>query len=131
MKALRNMVIGTVVLTAVVFIAGAVFANEGYCGMKGMKGMKEKCEARMNLLKSSAAALQTSNPDLAQQLNDWVAEDTKKMEDMKAHHEAKAKLLTDAATALEASNPDLAKQLKDMAEKKPAEKMAETGEEKK
>lgn len=124
MKYFRIVLIGLAVLGMIVFLSSVSFAEEGYHSGKGNH------EAKIKLLKDSAAALQKSNPDLAKGLNDIADKEAKEMQDWKVKHEAKVKLLKDAATALQLSNPDLAKGLEEMSEGKPKREMQKTIQEK-
>ena len=124
MKYFRTVLIGLAVFGMVVFLSGVSFAEEGCHPGKGNH------EAKVKLLKDSAAALQKSNPDLAKGLNDITDKEAKEIKDWKAKHEAKVKLLKDAATALKQSNPDLAKGLEEMSEAKPKQEMKKMMQEK-
>jgi len=117
MKLARNVFFGLVMVGTIVFLSSVSFAEEGH---RAWKEGKENEEAKIKLMKDSAAALQQSEPALAKGLSDWASDEEKEMQEwkeQKVKHEAKAKLLTDSAAALEKTNPDLAKGLKEMAEK--------------
>ena len=66
MSLARNVLIGAAVLGIAVFLSGVSFADEG-CH-KGKMGH----EAKIKLLKDSAAALEKSNPDLAKGLEEMT-----------------------------------------------------------
>ena len=130
MKLLRNVFIGVAALAIGICLSSISFAEEGHYAWK--EG-KENEAAKVKLMKDSSAALQQSNPTLANGLSDWAADEEKEMQECKEHkakHEAKTKLLTDSAVALEKTNPDMAKGLKEIAEKKHKNKKHEKMEEK-
>ena len=65
MRYLRSVIIGIAVFAMIVSLSGLAFAEMG----KGAcKVDKEACAAQIKTLRDSAAALQTSNPALAQEL---------------------------------------------------------------
>ena len=124
MRSLRSVIIGIAVFAMIISLSGLAFAEMG----KGAcKVDKEACAAQIKTLRDSAAALQTSNPDLAKGLNDLAdkkAEMLKKSQEWSDKHDAKIKLLKDSAAALQASNPALAQELQKISEKKHMEKEA-------
>ena len=124
MRYLRSVLIGIAVFAMIVSLSGLAFAEMG----KGAcKVDKEACAAQIKTLRDSAAALQTSNPDLAKGLNDLAdkkAEKLQKNQEWIDKHDAKVKLMKDSAAALQTSNPALAQELQKMSEKKHTEKEA-------
>jgi len=114
MKSLRTVLSGLVVVGMIVFFSGVSFAQD-----KSPDAKAARHEARIKLLKDSAAALQQSNPVLAKGLLEMAegqqkAKEAKESAEWKAKHEARVKLLKDSAAALQKSNPDLAKSLEEM-----------------
>ena len=128
MRYLKGVIIGIAVFVMAISLSGLVFAEMGQGACKGCKCAKvdkETCVAQIKTLKDSATALQTSNPALAQGLNDLAdknAEKLQKRQDWKDKHDAKIKLLKDSATALQTSNPALAQELQKMSEQRHMEK---------
>lgn len=130
MRYLRSVIIGIAVFAMIVSLSGLALAETG-CGVcktgKGGKVDKEAWAAKIKVLRDSATALQTSNPDLAKGLNDLAdkkAEMAQKWQESKAKHEQKMKLLKDSSTALQTSNPTLAQELQKMSEEKHMKKGA-------
>ena len=124
MRSLRSAIIGITVFAMIVSLSGLAFAKmeKGACKID-----KEACAAQIKTLRDSAAALQTSNPDLAKGLNDLAdkkAEKLQKNQEWSDKHDAKKKLMKDSAAALQTSNPALAQELQKMSEKKHMEKEA-------
>ncbi len=118
-------------LFAVVTVCGAVALLSGVSSAEmGSGAGKAHHQAQVKLLQDSAAALQTSNPDLAKKLSAWATDEMNEKEE-KGHeemegkaekksdeeHQARLKLLKDSAAALQASHPDLAKDLTKKANK--------------
>ena len=130
MRSLKGVIIGIAVFAMTISLSGLAFAEMMQGGCKGCKGGKvdnETCAAQIKTLKDSATVLQTSNPTLAQGLNDLADKEAAKLQkrqDWKDKHDAKIKLLKDSATALQTSNPALAQELQTISEKKQIEKEA-------
>ena len=124
MRYLRSVVVGIAVFAMIISLSGLAFAEMG----KGAcKIDKEACAAQIKTLKDSAAALQTSNPDLAKGLNDLAdkkAEKIQKQQEWKDKHDANKKLMKDSAAALQTSNPALAQELQKVCEEKHIKKEA-------
>jgi len=113
MKSLRNAFVIFLAVVSVGSFAGVSFAHE------------EHHEAFVKLLNDSAAALQSSHPDLAAGLTKFSNEEAnekeekgekkelegKEEDEMHEHRAAHLKLLRDSAAALKASHPDLAADL--------------------
>ena len=80
MRSLRSVIMGMAIFAMIISLSGLAFAKmeKGAC-----KVDKESCAAQIKTLKDSAAALQTSNPDLAKGLNDLA---DKKAEKIQKHH---------------------------------------------
>ena len=123
MKAARNVFFGLAIVGAIVFVSGVSFAETATstptstpaAAANDVSAAKQaKHEARIKLLQDSAAALQTTNPDLAMKLTDIVngaskekTESSKLAKDSaewKAKHDARIQLYKDAAAALQATN---------------------------
>ena len=122
MRYLRNVVMGTAVFAMIISLSGSAFAE---MGKTACKVDKEACAAQIKTLRDSAAALQTSNPDLAKGLNDLAdkkAEKLQKNQEWRDKHDAKKKLMKDSAAALQASNPALAQELQKICEEKQMKK---------
>jgi gas vesicle protein len=125
MKLAGKVFFGLAVLGIIVFLSGVSFAQMASDAGKDSSAMKAKHDARIQLFKDAAAALQQTNPDLAKGLSDLVNEDanglkeklTKDSPEWKARHEARILLFKDAAAALQQSHPDLAKGLNEMESK--------------
>ena len=130
MRYLRSVTIGIALFVMIVSLSGLAFAEMGQSASKKCKCAKvdkEACAAQIKTLRDSATALQTSNPTLAQGLNDLADKEAAKLQkrqDWKDKHDAKIKLLKDSATALQTSNPALAQELQTISEKKQIEKEA-------
>ena len=121
MRYFKRVVIGLAVFAMIISLSGLAFADMGKGACKGGKMDKDACAAQIKVLKDSATALSTSNPDLAKGLNEMAdkkAEMMKKMQEWKDKHDAKMKLLKDSAAALQKSKPALAQELQKMSEKK-------------
>ena len=106
-------------LFAMVTVCGAVVLLSGLSSAEMESGMgKAHHQAQVKLLQDSAAALQTSNPELAKKLSAWATDEMNEKEG-KGHEErqARLKLLKDSAAALQASHPDLAASLTKKANK--------------
>ena len=119
MKFLRGVFIAVIVAGVIVALSYPLLAEDG-------KEWQEKCEAKVKVLKDSAAVLQKTNPELAREFNKCEDEKTKMMQEwkeQKARYEAREKLLSDSAAALKQSNPELAKKLEKMSRYKHGEKM--------
>jgi transketolase len=84
---------------------------------------KAQCQSNVKVLRDSAAALQTSHPDLAKSLTEMASQKEEGMKKMKAMHEASLQNVENAATALQTSNPELSKGLKDYADREAKEEM--------
>ena len=124
MRYLRGVIIGIAIFVMVISLSGLAFAEMGHGAYKGGKLDKETCTIQIKVLRDSAAALKSSNPDLAKGLNDLAdkkADELQKWQEWKDKHDAKMKLLKDSATALQTSNPALAQELQKMGEKKHVE----------
>ncbi|MCG2705511.1 MAG: hypothetical protein L6309_05545 [Candidatus Omnitrophica bacterium] len=119
MKILRGVFIAITVAGMIVALSYPLLAEDD-------KEWQEKCEAKVKVLKDSAAVLQKTNPQLAIGLNKCADEKTKMMQEWKEQkdrYEAREKLLSDSAAALKQSNPELAKKLEKMSKNKHGEKM--------
>ena len=68
MKSLRTAVVGLAVFGMVVLLSGLSIAQEAQATDQVSPELQAKREARLKLLKDSAAALAQSNPDLAEKL---------------------------------------------------------------
>ena len=121
MKSLRSMVMWMLVVGIGIFVATSLFAAD-------KEHNKGNHEALLKTLTSSAAALQSSHPDLAQGLTKYANEEGSEIEGKEEKgmkedlgEEPLVKLLKDSATALQSSYPGLAAKLiesADMKEKK-------------
>ena len=69
MISLKNVLVGAAAVGMVTLFSGASFAQGTQAPVKAHH------EAKMKLLQDSAAALQQTNPDLANKLNDLVKEE--------------------------------------------------------
>jgi LAS superfamily LD-carboxypeptidase LdcB len=132
MKVARKVFFGLVV-GAMVFVSGVSFAETATsapvvtpaAATNEVSAAKQvRHDARIKLLQDSAAALQSTNPDLAMKLTDIVngaskekteaSRLSKDSAEWQAKRDARIQLYKDAATALQTTNPDLAKGLMDM-----------------
>ncbi|MFH0840097.1 MAG: hypothetical protein V1883_03670 [Candidatus Omnitrophota bacterium] len=123
MKFLRSVFIVFLVAGMIAALPYPLLAGED---KKECKEWQEKYEAKVKVLKDSAAALQKTDPALAKGLNEYANEKEKMIQEMKnqkACYEAREKLLADSAAALKQSNPELAKKLEKMSKNKHGEKM--------
>ena len=118
MKSLRSMVMWMLVVGIGIFVATSAFAAD-------KEHNKGNHEALLKTLKSSATALQSSNPDLAKGLTKYANEEASEIEgkEEKGMKEdlgegSLVKLLKDSATALQQSHPDLAAKLTESADRK-------------
>ena len=112
MKPLCRIFVCITIVSVVIILSNPVFAKGG-----GYHAPKLSHELKIKVLKDSVLALQQTNPDLANRLNDYANEETEGLQKKnKEDSKIKAKLLKDAETALKQSNPDLAKVLKKMKE---------------
>ncbi|TRZ49622.1 hypothetical protein D4Q80_01730 [bacterium] len=121
MKSLQSMMMWMLVLGIGLFVATSAFAVD-------KEHDKGNHEALLKTLTSSAAALHSSQPDLAQGLTKYANEEASEIEGKEEKgmkedlgEEPLVKLLKDSATALQQSHPDLAAKLiesADMKEKK-------------
>ena len=118
MKSLRSMVMWMLVVGIGIFVATSAFAAD-------KEHNKGNHEALLKTLTSSAAALQSSRPDLAQGLTKYANEEGSEIEgkEEKGMKEdlgegSLVKLLKDSATALQQSHPDLAAKLTESADRK-------------
>ena len=122
MKLFRNLAIGFWV--AVFFISIAVMASAD-CGHQKMINA-----STVKTLKDSAAALQTTHPDLSKALTALADQHEKAMMQQKTWHENQIKMVKDSAMALQATHPDLTKGLNEYADREMKEtegtEMAET-----
>ncbi|MBF0217300.1 MAG: hypothetical protein HQL30_09950 [Candidatus Omnitrophica bacterium] len=124
MRYLKYTMAVTIAFAVIISLSGNAFAGNMCSGCKlGKGGMMDKatCETKIKNLKDSAAALQSSNPDLAKGLTDLAAKKTEmlqKMQETEKKYEAKTKLLRDSAAALQKTNPVLAEELWAMSEMK-------------
>jgi hypothetical protein len=118
MKSLRIMIMWMLVLGIALFVATSAFAAD-------KEHNKGDHEALIKTLRSSAAVLQLSNPDLAQGLTKYANDEASEIEgkEEKGMKEdlgegSLVKLLQDSATALQQSHPDLAAKLIESADRK-------------
>ncbi len=118
MKSLRSMMMWMLVLGVVLFVATSAFAAD-------KEHNKGNHEALIKTLRSSAAALQSSQPDLAQGLTKYANDEASEIEGKEEKgmkedlgEEPLVKLLKDSATALQQSHPDLAAKLIESADMK-------------
>ena len=121
MKSLRNMMMWILIVGIALFVATSAFAAD-------KEHDKGNHEALLKTLTSSAAALQSSHPDLAQGLTKYANEEGSEIEGKEEKgmkedlgEEPLVKLLKDSATVLQSSHPGLAAKLiesADMKEKK-------------
>ncbi len=118
MKSLRSMVMWMLVLGIALFVATSAFAAD-------KEHNKGDHEALIKTLISSAAALQSSHPDLARGLTKYANEEGSEVEgkEEKGMKEdlgegGLVKLLQDSAAALQQSHPDLATKLTEFADRK-------------
>lgn len=117
MKLLRSVVFVVAVVAMFVSFSLVSFAAE----KMQHKNWQQACQAKIKVLKDSAAVLQKTNPDLAKGLTNLAAQKEKQLQEMmamKAKQEANRKLLRDSAAALQKTNPDLANDLWNMSEQK-------------
>lgn len=118
MKSLRSIVMLLSVVGIALFVATSAFAaDEEY--------NKANHEALLKTLRSSAAALESSRPELAQGLTKYANDEASEIEgkEEKGMKEdlgegSLVKLLKDSAAALESSRPDLAAALAESADMK-------------
>ncbi len=115
MRSLRKVLIVVTACGTVALLSGVSSAE------MGAGARKDHHQAQIKLLQDSAAALQTSNPELGTKLSAWAADEMNEKED-KGHeemegktekksnedHQSRLKLLRDSAIALQTSHPDLA-----------------------
>lgn len=90
----------------------------------------EHGKGEIQLLKDSAAALQATNPTLADKLNQYATREAgekeeEKYEEKEAAEKADVQMLKDAASALKASRSDLADGLNQYADKEAEEEEKE------
>ena len=78
----------------------------------------EQRQKHIKTMRDAAAALETTNADLAKDLNQFADEEEKLWEKKREKTQAFVKDLRDSANALQTSNPDLAKGLTDLADRK-------------
>ena len=109
MKLFRNLVIGFSV--AAFFVSFAVLSSADW-------GQNKMCNAgTVKTLRDSAAALQTTNPDLSKALTALADQHEAMMMKKKAWHADKIKMVRDSAVALQTSNAVLAKGLNEYADR--------------
>ncbi len=118
MKSLRSMMMWMLVVGIALVISASAFAAD-------KEHNKGNHEALIKTLRSSAAALQSSQPDLAQGLTKYANDEANEIEgkEEKGMKEdlgegSLVKLLKDSAAALQSSNPDLAAKLIESADMK-------------
>jgi hypothetical protein len=118
MKSLRSMMMWLLVAGIALFVATSAFAAD-------KEHSKGNHEALIKTLRSSAAALQSSRPDLAQGLTKYANDEASEIEGKEEKgmkedlgEEPLVKLLKDSAAALQSSNPDLAAKLAESADRK-------------
>ena len=118
MKSLQSMMKWMLVLGIALFVTSSAFAAD-------KEHSKGNHEALLKTLKSSAAALQSSRPDLAQGLTKYANDEANEIEgrEEKGNKEdlgegALVTLLKDSAAALQSSRPDLAASLIESADRK-------------
>lgn len=118
MKLLRSMMMWMLVLGIGIFVATSAFAAD-------KEHDKGNHEVFLKTLTSSAAALQSSQPDLAQGLTKYANEEASEIEGKEEKGMKEdlgegplVKLLKDSATALQQSHPDLAAKLIESADMK-------------
>ena len=122
MKLLRTIAIGLSLAGLIALSPRALFAEQEHSKMDHAKGNHE---AFIKLVNDSAAALKTSNPDLATGLSNYAAKEATELGAKKEEKEAKEKedkgaiikLFKDSSAALKASHPDLAAGLLQKADK--------------
>jgi hypothetical protein len=120
MRCIKSLTMAMTVLVMFVLLSGLSYAEMEHSGCKeGKKCAMDKMPsvAHIKVLRDSALALQTSNPDLAKGLNDLAnkkEEKMKKWQQWNEQHDATMKLLKDSAAALKASNATLAQELETM-----------------
>ena len=119
MRLLKSAVMGIMVAVFMVLLSAASFAKQGHE------------QEKIKLLNDSAAALQVSNPALADSLSKYANDEAQEVkekkegkkqmegaeETMKMRRAERIKLLRDAAAALTASNPKLTERLTKMADR--------------
>lgn len=117
MKSLRSMTLWLLVVGIGLFVATSAFADKEH--------NKGNHEANLKNLRSSAAALQSTRPDLAQGLTKYANEEANEVEgkEEKGEKEDLAEgslvtLLKDSAAALQTSHPDLSAKLTESAVRK-------------
>ena len=112
---LKNLAVSVVILGAIGLLSSVSLADQ----------------VDIKILSDSAAALQTSNPDLAANLTKFAKEEADEIEgrdegqqeseeeaeeNLEKHHKEFIKLLRDSASALQKSHPELAEELTKMAD---------------
>ena len=117
MKSLRSMMMWMLALGIALFVATSAFADEEH--------NKGDHDALLKTLTSSASALQSSHPDLAQGLTKYANEEASEIEgkEEKGMKEdlgewSLVKLLKDSASVLQQSHPDLTAKLTEYADRK-------------
>ncbi len=117
MKSLRSMAMWLLVVGIALFVATSAFADKEH--------NKGDHEALIKTLRSSAAVLQSSHPDLAQGLTKYANEEASEIEgkEEKGMKEdlgemSLVRLLKDSAAVLQSSHPDLATKLTKYADRK-------------
>ncbi len=127
MRSLKSLLIVVTVFGTVALLSGVSSAEMG-----SDAGKAAHHQAQVKLLQDSAAALQTSKPELAKELSAWATEEMNEKEEVKgqeekeekaekksdAERQAHLKLLRDSALALQLSRPDLAADLTKSADRK-------------
>jgi len=117
MKSLRSMTVWLLAAGVALFVSTSAFADKEH--------NKSNHEANIKNLRSSAAALQATRPDLAQGLTKYANEEASEVEgkEEKGSKEdlgegSLVKLLKDSAAALQPSHPELAAKLTESADRK-------------
>lgn len=118
MKSLRSIMMWLLVGGIALFVTSSAFAAD-------KEHNKGDHEALIKTLRTSAAALQSSHPELAKGLNKYVIEETNEVEgkEKKGTKEdlgeaSLVKLLKDSAAALQSSHSELAAKLTEFADRK-------------